>query len=189
MISVIMASHLGHYPGAATDRERKFIRAVNSFINQNCGELIVVSDGCALTDQLIRSWACPSIRLISLAKQPLWSGLVRETGCQAAQYPWICYLDTDDEFQPGHLQAIVDEITDDVDWMYFDDIVNEYRRQVVLTYCQIGTSSIAHRKNLPVTWPDGYGHDWQFIQQLGPKYKKIWGTGYKVHHMPGVFDN
>jgi glycosyltransferase involved in cell wall biosynthesis len=188
MISVIMASNLEDYPGAASNREWKFTRAVNSFLNQNLGELIVISDGCDRTSEICRSINHPTVKLLEIAKQPLFSGEVRQHGIQSAEFPWICYLDTDDEFLPGHLRAIVDEISDDVDWMYFDDIVNELRRQVEILYCQIGTSSIAHKKNLPVSWPNGYGHDWEFIQKLGPNYKKIWGAGYKVNHMPGVFD-
>lgn len=47
-ISVIMQAYLGEYPGSRKDSEQKFIRAVNTFINQSHkdSELIIVSDGC-----------------------------------------------------------------------------------------------------------------------------------------------
>jgi glycosyltransferase involved in cell wall biosynthesis len=52
--SVIMASFLGDYPNAASNRDKKLIRAVNSFINQSYEnkELVIVSDGCTKTYEI-----------------------------------------------------------------------------------------------------------------------------------------
>jgi hypothetical protein len=46
-----MQAYLGEYPGSRLNSEYKFIRAVNSFINQSHkdSELIIVSDGCEIT--------------------------------------------------------------------------------------------------------------------------------------------
>ncbi|MBK7363081.1 MAG: hypothetical protein IPJ01_12360 [Micavibrio sp.] len=57
-ISVVMASFLSDYDFSATDRVTKFHRAVKSFLNQSYlfKELIVVSDGCAITASEIRHY-------------------------------------------------------------------------------------------------------------------------------------
>lgn len=186
MISVVMASYLGWYKGCASDRVRKFHRAVNSFLNQQIGELIVVSDGCDLTISESKDYP---ISVYKLEKQPTFSGAVRQFGIQKVSFDWICYLDTDDEFADGHLNSIISQISDDVDWVYFDDIVNGEYRLAELKYGGIGTSCIAHKKNTNAVWPDGYGHDWRFIEQLGPRYKKISNTGYIVNHIKKKLDN
>lgn len=187
MISVIMASYLGTYSGAASNREQKLHRAINSFLAQNIGELIVVSDGCEKTIEIVQNY--PSVKLVKLTKQPTFSGNVRQAGINVASYDWICYLDSDDEFAPNHLQTLIDNIDDNYDWFYYDDIVGNDRRISAVSICRIGTSTICHKKNLPAVWPTGYGHDWYFITQLGANYKKIDHAGYIVHHVPGKLDN
>ena len=51
-----MQSYLGDYPGSRTEPERKFVRAVNSFLNQTNknSELIIVSDNCKITEKLYK---------------------------------------------------------------------------------------------------------------------------------------
>jgi glycosyltransferase involved in cell wall biosynthesis len=109
-------------------------------------------------------------------------------GIEYARYPWVCYLDTDDEFMPGHLQTIVDNIDDAYDWVYFDDQDRKGVRTSKVIGGQIGTSCIAHKKDINAHWPDGYSHDWRFIETLGPRHKKIPGSGYQVHHIPTQYD-
>ena len=48
-ISVIMPVYLGDYEGCASNREVKFVRAINSFLKNNFdAELIIVSDDCLI---------------------------------------------------------------------------------------------------------------------------------------------
>ena len=183
-----MPSYLGEYKGAATNRVEKLHRAINSFLLQQVGELIIVADGCDTTINEVKKYTNSSIKLISIEKQELFSGVVRQTGIDIASYDWICYLDSDDEFKPNHLQTILNNIDNQHDWMYYDFIINNRYRHSAVKMAQIGTANIIHKKSLNVTWPSGYGHDWFFIEKLGHNYKKISGTGYIVHHIPGILD-
>jgi glycosyltransferase involved in cell wall biosynthesis len=189
VITVVMPSYLGDYPGAAANRDVKLRRAINSFLNQGIGKLIVVADGCQQTIDIVREFKHESISSILVEKQPIFSGYPRQVGINFATTDWICYLDSDDEFLPGHLKAICDNIDDNVDWFYYNDIlVNQYR-DCIPAFTRIGTSCIVHKKDTSARWPTGYGHDWGFITQLGNRFKKIEGPGYVVHHIPGVVDN
>jgi glycosyltransferase involved in cell wall biosynthesis len=201
MISVIMASYLGEYQNAAKNREYKLKRAINSFLNQTIQgecELIVVSDGCKDTTEILKKYTQKNIKCISIVKQPLFSGKVREIGLRAANYDWICYLDSDDELLPTHLEILKNNIDDGVDWMYYDDIAQGKIRDVTISFDQvgpmtstcvtIGTSNICHKKLIPAFWMDGYGHDREFIRQFGKKAKKIENAGYIVRHVPTLFD-
>lgn len=185
-ISVILPSYLGQYDGAASNREAKLKRAIDSFYSQTHPdkELIVIADGCEETKKIY-----PDATLID--KQPVFSGQVRQHGLQRATGDVICYLDNDDLLSKHHLSAICNHFTGD--WVYYDDFVAAgptlkrfWIRDVKPAWSQIGTSSIAHKAGLNVTWPDGYGHDWQFIQQLIKisKGTKIATDKYIVGHIP-----
>lgn len=189
MISVVMASYLGWYKGSASNKIEKFHRAIESFLLQGVGELIVVADGCQDTINELKKYNSPNIRSVLIDKQPMFSGDVRQQGIKLAMYDWICYLDTDDEFKSLHLQTIINSNINECDWVYYDDIVNDQYRSCTVELNKIGTSNIAHRASINAVWPNGYGHDWQFIQQLGNNYKKIENTGYVVHHIKKGIDN
>lgn len=114
-ISVVMISYLKEYEGSRKDADKKFIRAVESFKKQthNKKELIIVSDGCEITDDLyFKNWKNdPIIKLIRCEKQKsVWPGTLREVGRSLATYDWIHYLDTDDYDMSNHLQIINDAI-------------------------------------------------------------------------------
>ena len=195
---------LGEYEGCASNRVDKFIRAVNSFINQSYQnkELVIISDGCDLArDVYLENFNNHNnILFEKLEKAPIFSGSVRNRGITLASGDWICYLDSDDFFGHNHLELLGNQITDDLDWCFSDDYtVTQYissqdftssLRENTLSHSQIGTSSIIHKKELNVCWPDGYGHDWELINaliQLTCKYTKV-TANYNVCHVPGAFD-
>jgi len=183
MISVVMPSYLGNYHSAASNREQKLPRAIDSVLNQNIGELIVVADGCHKTVEIASKY---SVNVVLVDKQPHFSGNLRNIGIQNAQYDYIAYLDNDDVFGDGHLKAIADNI--DADWLYWDDYVDGQIRTVRFEIGHIGTSAIAHKKELDCKWGDGYGHDWWFIKQLQNYPSKRICANYQVMHIPGIID-
>ena len=203
-VSVIMPSYLGQYENCAKDRDRKFLRAVKSFIDQNYPEreLIIVSDGCEITNALYKHnfESFRNIKLVPMEKQPLFSGEVRQRGILSATGDIICFLDSDDLIMPHHLRVIASTIsTIGMDqWIMFSDNYKHpadgkiYPRQFKPEFGYMGTSNIAYKRNLPVSWSgcDGYGHDWKFIQQLMKigEGKRIYGAGYVVCHIPQQLD-
>ena len=188
MISVVMPSFLGYYDGAATNRKMKLHRAIDSFVQQGCGELIIVADGCELTMDIASQYKDHAVRALWTEKKSLFSGELRNIGIREAVYPIVCYLDSDDTFGKNHLHSIVSQFTDDKDWVFWDDYLGDTKRDCLVSVCRIGTSCIAHKKDVTAKWPDGYNHDWKFIAQLGDNYMKIDGTSYIVRHVPGRID-
>jgi glycosyltransferase involved in cell wall biosynthesis len=195
-VSVIMASFLAPYPGAASNRDKKFIRAVNSFKKQTYTdtELLIVSDGCEITNRLyLENFSNDSnIHLLPIPKQPLYGALTRDIALQKATGDICLYLDSDDVIGKTHIQTIVEQFTDDVDWVYYNDLMvlnkefNKFFTRIVEPrYGSIGTSSIAHRNfysekykelNQKPRWKNGYGHDWLYILDItskGMQFKKL----------------
>lgn len=203
-VAVVMPSYLGEYKGAAKDREKKFHRAVKSFLSQNYPrkKLIIISDGCLLTKQIYQNdySTRDEIDFIFIEKQPEFSGNVRNVGIEHARKrvkaEFITYLDTDDMLFNDHILRLVKNYDRSCQWCYSDDWLWKNKNQpvvlrnVYLAESHIGTSNIIHRSELPIKWPTGYGHDWKLIKFLKKyKHKKIGHSGYVVCHIPGVFDN
>jgi len=192
--SVVMASYLEKYRNSATNRVAKFHRAVKSFLTQSYtnAELIIVADGCKKTEReyLNHYKDNPRIKCIVIPKQKYLSGSVRQAGIDLALGRWVCYLDTDDFFSVDHLKHIKKNITG-LDWAYYNDWIYDgtstSEKDVGLRIGSSGTSSIAHKRLLNISWLglDGYTHDWEFIKQLlevSDNYKKIGTAGYNICH-------
>lgn len=203
-ISVVMASFLGDYPGCAKDRVKKFIRSVNSFLDQTYQnkELIIISDGCDITENVYKEYFSKNENIIfeKIEKDVLFGGQTRNRGIELSSGNWICYLDTDDFLSNNHLELISEQILDDFDWYFSDDyLVTEYKdnnqfecvlRENKLEANRIGTSSIIHKRSLNVLWGAGYAHDWRFICELFKRTKKVNKiiAKYNVCHIPNIMD-
>jgi len=201
--SVIMPVNLSNYQfgsfKCASNPEDKFMRAVNSFINQSFqnAELIIVSDGCKISEEIyIKNYVnVPNIYFKYIKKQELFSGIVRQTGIDMASGTIICYLDHDDMFGKEHLAIINKNFdTEKYDWIYYNDLLVKNiehtlieERNVSVAQNSIGTSSIAHKRNINVLWKTGYGHDWQMIETnlLKRTSIKIITPQYYVCHCAG----
>lgn len=199
-VSVIMASYLGDYPGKASNPKKKYIRAVKSFLSQTYEnkELIIVADGCTDTkdiyDEMFASY--DNVRLAFIPKQEMYSGESRNEGLNMATGDIIAYLDNDDVWGKNHLEIIMEQFTDDVDLVYYDDYLvlskdfKTLQKRIVETrYGSIGTSSVCHKNVDWLRWTTGYGHDWTFVQTAiinGMKFKKLEKTPqYLVAHWGG----
>ena len=122
-ISIIMQSYLGDYPGARSNPEEKFIRAVNSVINQSYSswELVIISDGCDATKALYEEHFKQEERIVfdmiddhagstmqeksSKVKYRI-PGSPRARGVDIATGDWICYLDADDIFVKNAMEKL-----------------------------------------------------------------------------------
>lgn len=193
MFSIVMQSYLGSYPGAASQRPEKFRRAVESVLAQSLMdlELVVVSDGCPETVDIVAKYYIGSsrMRLCAIEKQPIWSGVPRNTGIRNATGEWITYLDTDDLLGVDHLAKLRSGLKSPPPngWAYFDDWYWSAARQVFeRRACDIdklgshGTSNIVHRADLGVWWPQdanraNYKHDHHFVAALKAK-----GEGVRI---------
>jgi len=164
-------------------------------------ELIIISDGCDLTQKLYEdNYKGESrIKFDRLEKGVYFSGGPRNKGIEMSSGDLICYLDSDDFFGKKHLELIESKFTIENDWGYFDDFFitrrlrskhNIFlRRTVKITEpMRVGTCSIVHLRDLPVKWEDGYGHDHEFVKKLKIYPHKRMGVGeYYVCHIP-IYD-
>ena len=121
--SIIMQSYLDVYNGSRKDPEKKFIRAVNSFLNQKHkdNELIIISDDCDITEKLylenfkdIKNIVYERVenkerkRMYeesnSLGK--FYRGYPRSVGQNLAKKDFIGYMDSDDIILPEHISNV-----------------------------------------------------------------------------------
>ena len=119
-LSMIMMSNLSDYGNSRSNAVTKFKRAVNSFINQKSKrtdiELVIVSDGCHITDEIFESeyLNIQNVRLIKSEKSDSkWPGAKRQLGIDNAYGDWIGYLDTDDILREDHAFNILSNIDDE----------------------------------------------------------------------------
>ena len=202
--SIITPVYLGDYKQAGKGREAKFIRCINSVLNQNYGkdyEHIIISDGCDKAVEIVSQYDYElqqgKIRLFKIPKQKAFSGVVRNTGIEKAQGECICYLDSDDILGVDHLLCLDDHLNGH-DWVFFNDLIWDGKqfeeRTCTIKQYDCGTSNIAHRRDITSRWPvrSGYGKDdWQFIADLrieSKKWAKIPTPEYIVCHIPRKFD-
>ena len=89
------------------NRKEMLHNAVNSVINQSypAAQVIVLDDGSddGTADMIISEF--PQIEYICQPNSGISSA--RNSGIQAAKYPWIAFLDADDEWLPGKLEEQV----------------------------------------------------------------------------------
>lgn len=118
-ISIVMQVYLGEYPGSRKNSDKKFIRAIDSFINQTYknSELIIVSDGCEITHKLYYEKYKNETRIKYVyvdkdtpnmyeGEKKYYRGLPREVGRSIASGDVIAYMDSDDYLIPNFVETI-----------------------------------------------------------------------------------
>lgn len=202
--SIIVPSFLGSYQYAASHREDKFIRAINSIFTQTYRlfEVIVIADGCQRTVELIEdNFNENRLSVHYIEKQKKWSGNVRNAGIDRASGDYCVYLDTDDIVGENHLSKINTGIVNagSPKAVFFDDWIAEKKlgetifcRRICMEDVKYrnGTSNIAHTSKTSVRWKDGYLHDYIFIQDIKAAHglKRINAGEYFVCHVPKGID-
>lgn len=204
MISVVLPSYLDEFQRSATNRANKLIRAIESVKSQTYDNwnLIIISDGCQKTIDIYNEFYIDHEKIfcISIPKQKMFSGFVRQTGVDVAKEfksDITCYLDSDDVFGNEHLQNIINQFQGN--WVYWNDLHWNrkqkvwYERDSRLIWGDIGTSCIAHQSDIPVKWTEThfYQEDQHFIQSLKityPNPAKIKNCQYYLMHCPDLYD-
>lgn len=205
-VSVIMPVYLGEYEGCAKNREDKFIRAINSFLQNTLidSELVIVSDNCLIAKKIVYDLFLEQISqkrikyIHTKPKSKLFSGELRSVGIKNADGKYICYLDSDDIIGEKHLDSIVSQMeAEQLDWAYYNDYVYTeggfITKTVFVQHESIGTSSIIHQNKKNLDWKgcNGYGHDWLFVQKLqkwSSNFDKIYGATYLICHIPNQIE-
>ena len=129
-----MQSYLGDYPGSRTEPERKFIRAVNSFLSQTNKntELIVISDNCKITEKLynenykendrvkFKLYDNISKKMYEKDSETInYVGEPRQIGVDMSEGDIITYMDSDDFLTKNYLEILLKywEYNFNLDWI------------------------------------------------------------------------
>lgn len=194
--SVIMPSRLIPYLGCAQLLDQKIVRAIESVLNQTFVdfELIVISDECEKTKQIVKQFTDERIVLLECKHKALFDNLPRNTGIEAAKGEYIIYCDIDDFWGADHL-SIVNHGLKNFDWVWYNDYIRKSdwieRACNIKTLGGCGTSNVCHKRSLGLKWErPGYSHDFYFNQKLlnFKNGSKIETPEYFVMHIPREYD-
>jgi hypothetical protein len=170
-ISVIMQVYLGEYPGSRSDSDKKFLRAVQSFIDQSDkdSELIIVSDGCMLTHDLYYKHFKDNDRIkyayvdkdtpnMYEGEVKYYRGTPRQVGRSITTGEITTYMDSDDYLMPNMVESIKKE------WSRFSkDIVGLYNSSWIDNRIMIDKTELIDSSNKCIGNPfkiEGLESEW-----------------------------
>lgn len=160
--SHIMQVYLGDYPNSRTDSDKKFIRAVQSFINQNDkdSELIIVSDGCQIVHKMYYDMFKENSRIKYVyvdkdtpnmyeGDQKYYRGFPRQVGRSLATGEITTYMDSDDFL----LETAVESIKKAWNSYSKHDIVVLYNSSWIDNQVMIGREDLMGETNICIGEP------------------------------------
>lgn len=170
-ISVIMQVYLGEYPGSRSDSDKKFLRAIQSFIDQTDvdSELIIVSDGCMITHDLYYKFYKGNSRIKYVyvdkdtpnmyeGENKYYRGIPRQIGRSMATGEITTYMDSDDYLMPTAIESIKKH------WNLFDkDIIGLYNSSWIDNHVMVDKVEIMGETNKCIGNPfniDALGSKW-----------------------------
>lgn len=110
MVSVVIPTH---------DRAHLLGEAIESALGQTLppDEILVVDDGSTDgTADLVRRWQHRNVRYVWQERRE--RSAARNAGIELARTPWIAFLDSDDFWDPNHLESLVRVARPDVAAVY-----------------------------------------------------------------------
>lgn len=133
-----MMVYLGDYPGAAKNREYKFKRSVESFLENDFKnkELIIIGDGCRKSYDIYHDYFSnyQNIKFILAPKQPAgYPGFLRQIGIYFSTGETISYLDSDDYIAPDFISNLKDNFyqNPEAEMLYYDSLTVDLLREFV----------------------------------------------------------
>lgn len=122
LVSVVIPSYNhGRYLGRA-------LQSVLDQIYTNWEAIVIDNHSTDNTDEVMASFASPRITYIKIHNKGVIAAS-RNAGIHAAKGDWVAFLDSDDWWTNGKLQACFNCINDDVDLVYHDlEIVADQSR-------------------------------------------------------------
>lgn len=163
--------------------------------------IIVATFGADRWAQLARTVAVPSAEAEQPTELIVHHGetlhQARNDAADRASSEWLCFLDADDELEPGYLQALLSASADlrapavryvtagqaDPDPLLFD------RRNIAtMNPCVIGTLIRAELfSDVGRFWPERAWEDWSLFRRAwlaGATIEHVPAAVYRVHHDP-----
>lgn len=198
-VSFIMQAFLGDYPGARTQPIPKFHRAIESVLENENVEMVIVSDGCEITHREVQKYMNDSrIKYAYVSKTNarmyeskdgavFYRGVPRQVGIEISTGDIIAYMDSDDVVIPTATKTISTEFYNtglkhlfNAAWFDQENAVNYHAKMPNHFALQDNKLDILGSKFIIVGVQQGYIHwaPWLHchVRNLNSKWEDVQGN-------------
>ena len=180
MISVITPTY---------NRAHLLPRVMQSLLRQTCDqwEWVVVDDGSTdNTSRIVAGWAAENARIRLVTEANTGLALARNAGIAAAKGRYLTFLDSDDEYEPTHLELrrTMLEVSPDIDLLhgglrivggseFVPDRENPHK-QIAISDCYVGGTFFMRAKvarELGGFRRPDFGDDFDFMTRALARFK------------------